>query len=540
MGMKVSRRLAMLALCSSLIGCVPKDRGASAAYERRDYHRSAEIYQQLHLEKPDDAGLRASRDRARTKHYELQVTAMTRVENNPKLFIPLMRGLLAQRDLWTPGQKSLGSPPLDARLAALQSTLSQSIKGDLQQEMAASRLLTASGRIESYQVALPSEDFDELWAELRDQLRLAGERHCLRHMPAQPETSPFLASLLASYCTMLRAPIPSAIDLGLAGSLQMKISVDGASDAQISTAQNALAMSFVESAWYDPTSHHQLSGTISGTSTLSFTAREVQLFAPWSRLEAYRASETYQESYTEYERYTERVTRTVYRSESYSCGTYQSPRTCTRSVPSTQYDTQYRTRPVTKYRTATRLVTRYRNVLQHHKYAATLKSGRYSARWQIDIDLRPLPGGSQLSFPVSAAIAQHGHDHDITFAAAKLAPSRANLMTAPQWFDYVAARLADKIHEELERHWQTSFCRLPSYTAETAARCVHGAASPTAARLALTRIFGGDTDLVLERMTRGGRFSKKPAARLFAPDHPVRRAIVWGRHRNTDIWDSAD
>lgn len=329
-------------------------------------------------------------------------------------------------------------------------------------------------------------------------------------MPAQPETSPFLASLLASYCTTLRVPIPPAIDLGLADSLQMKISVEGAGDAQISSAQNALAISFLESAWYDPASKRQLSGGISGNSTLAFTAREEQLSAPWTRRASYQASETYQQSYTDYEHYTERVSRTVYRSESYSCGTFKSPRTCTRSVPSTEYSTQHRTRPVTKYRTATRLVTKYRNVLEQYQYSATLKNGSYSARWQIDIDLRALPGGSHLSFPVSAAINQHGYDHDATFAAASLAPSRANLMTAPQWFDYVASRLSDKIHEQLEQHWQRSFCQLPSYTAETAARCVRGAAPPAAAHLALTQIFGGDTDLVLQRMTRWG--ARRPNA----------------------------
>jgi hypothetical protein len=511
--MKTTRRWALACgVCVLIIGCVPKDRGASDAYKRRQYDRSAEIYQQLLLEKPGDADLIALRDRARSKHYERYLTAMKRVEKAPEQLVPLMSTLLSQRDRWTPGQKSLGAPQLDAFLSALQNGIDQWIEADLRRELTARRLLTAASRVEHYQAALPFADFRERWTVLHGEVRRAAESKCREAMPAEPERSPYLTSLLASYCTALRAPIPPVIDLGLAAGLQVKISVEGANAAQVAAAQNALAMSFLEGAWYDPASKRQLAGAITGASTLGFTARQERLSAPWSRRESYLANETYQQPYTTYEHYTERVSRTVYRTQSYSCGTYKSPRTCTRSSPSTEYHTEHRSRPVTKHRTATRLVTRHRDVQETHHYRAIRRDGAYDARWQVAVDFNDLPGGPSLSFAVSASIRQHGYDHDESFVLAKVAPSRANLMTAPQWFDYVAQRLADQLHEQLELRWRSSFCQLPSYTLETAARCTRGAAAPAAARFALSQLFGGDTDLVLSRMTRWG------ARRPNAPD----------------------
>jgi hypothetical protein len=53
--------------------------------------------------------------------------------------------------------------------------------------------------------------------------------------------------------------------------------------------------------------------------------------------------------------------------------------------------------------------------------------------------------------------------------------------------------------DRLIGHWATSFCQLPSFDAETAARCAYGARLPAAARDELVRLFDKDTDRVIAR-----------------------------------------
>jgi hypothetical protein len=126
----------------------------------------------------------------------------------------------------------------------------------------------------------------------------------------------------------------------------------------------------------------------------------------------------------------------------------------------------------------------------------------------VTLQFEALPGetpiSSPLSFPITAAITQYGYDHDESFGPAGLSPGRANLMTPDGWFDYVLDGLGDRLRDQLQLRWQASFCRLPSYTVETAARCARGVAPPALAHRALEQIFGADTDLAMQRLTPWG------------------------------------
>lgn len=501
----------MLSMCL-LTACVPKDRGAAEAYERGDYAAAAETYDRLLAEKPNDAGLRQRRDDARLKAHARQLARLSQPAppaGAMALTIAELSTLLLQRDRWTPGQLSLGDPQLDAALAFVEDGVRRQLADELHASLRARQLLGAEARLAAHQQALPFADFVALWPQLTGELRAAAAAHCQAAMPAQPEASPYLTSLLTSYCSVFGAPVPPPISLGLANAVTLSVSVEGVSQQQAQATGSVVSMGFMESPWYDPASPRQLTGTISGRNDFWFTAREETLEAPWSEQVAYEDTETYQEPYTDTETYYESVPSTVYRSESYPCGTS----TCTREVPETEYNQELRTRTVTKYRTATRSITRFRTEERSHSYRALRRDGRYAANWQVALQLDALPGEAPISFPVTAGITQYGYDHDETFAPADLSPGRANLMTPAAWFDYVAASLGDRLRDQLQLRWQASYCRQPSYTVETAARCARGAVPPPAARATLAQLLGGDTDLALQRLTRWGAQQQVEAPR---------------------------
>lgn len=212
------------------------------------------------------------------------------------------------------------------------------------------------------------------------------------------------------------------------------------------------------------------------------------------------------------------VPHTTYRTESYSCGFGKSYSSCTRSVPSTsyrsetryrtahrtayrtayrtEYRTAYRTAWRTAYRTAWRNVTKTRLEPRMFQYSAIERVGFYSGTWRLAI---ALGGAGPLDVVLADSLHQVGYDHDVTFTPAGVAPSRAQLMTVDAWFLRLLAQLSGVVPARLTQHWSTSFCQMPSFDAETAARCGYGATMPAPARGQLARLFGVDVDRVIAR-----------------------------------------
>lgn len=504
----------LAAAATNLTACVPKDRGAAEAYDRGDYFGAANTYDALLREKPTDADLLRRRDEARQRAYGLLLSKIPRAPLDATL--SALRLLLAQRETWTPTTLSLGAPVLDAGLATVVQDVRARLADELHLALQTRQPLGAQDALAARQQQLPFPDFAELWPLLADELRAAAFAHCAAALAPLPAEQPFLTSLLTSYCSGLGAPVPPPTDLHLANELAVQVSIAGVSEAQAKSTGGLISMGFVESPWYDPSSPRALTIAITGRNDFWFTARPELLTADWQETVPYEDTETYQEPYTELESYQEQVPYTVNDTEQYPCGTS----TCTRPTTRTEYRSETKYRTVTKYRTATRTVTRFRAEPRQHAYQAMRRDGKYAANWQVSLELAALPGETALSFPVSQRLAQYGYDHDETFAEAGLSPARANLMTPDAWFANVAAGLSERLREQLGARWLSSYCRLPQYTAETAARCARGAAPPPAARAALAAAFGNDLDRVLSRMTRWG--AREQAAQAAPTD--ARRA----------------
>lgn len=485
-------------LATSIAACVPKDRGAAEAYDRGDYFEAANTYDALLREKPTDADLLRRRDEARNRAYGLLLSKIPRGPLDAT--ITALRPLLAQRDTWTPTTRSLGNPALDAGLATVENDVRAMLAEEIHDLLQTRQPLGAKDAITARSQLLTFADFRELWPILAEDIRAAAFTHCKAALTAAPEQQPFLTSLLTSYCSGFGAPVPPPISLDLANELTVQVSVAGVSEAQSKSASGILSMGFVESPWYDPASARALTTSITGRNDFWFTARQELLTADWQEQVPYEDTESYQEPYEDLESYQEQVPYTVNDTEQYPCGTS----TCTRPITRTEYRSETKYRTVTRYRTAYRTVTRYRTETRSHAYQAMRRDGKYAANWQVTLALTAVPGEATLAFPVSQSITQYGYDHDETFAPAGLSPARANLMTPDAWFANVAAGLNEKLRDQLAARWLSSYCRLPQYSAETAARCARGSAPPPAARAALASAFGNDLDRVLSRMTRWG------------------------------------
>ena len=211
-------------------------------------------------------------------------------------------------------------------------------------------------------------------------------------------------------------------------------------------------------------------------------------------------TESYQEPYDDTETYTESVPSTEYQTNSVPCG----DTTCTETTPVTVYHDETRTRTVTKYRTAYRTVTtpvtKYRDEEREFSYDAIERSGTYTSSLRVHVT-GELP---ETIATIASSFVQRGDDHDVTNAAAGVAPERANLPTTEAFVAREQARLGVALTAELDARWSATYCARSTYTIEEAATCAYRDASqaPPAAHTALATLLGGDEPFVAPLLAR--------------------------------------
>jgi hypothetical protein len=489
------------------LGCVTARGRADAAFERADYLEAAEQYGALVEETPGDASLRGRRDDARaralvalaTRVWQLRVTA------RDETALAAFGDLLARRHAWPDPT----DPAVERAIAREVTATSLRLRGEIQL-VARDQPLAAERQLAKRRGQLAFSELDALWASLAGDVRSAGQATCRATAPADPDPAPYLARLTAAYCAHFEIPLEPAALPEIFGGASIEGVISGMTPEQRAHLDTILDGLLRRTPWV-----HAAAGaarraplTLAGTQAVAYSYVEVERRAPWSESVSYSEQESYQEPYQEsyqetyQEPYTVQVPYTDYRTETYSCGFGSSYQTCTRSVSSTsyrtetQYRTAWRTAYRTAYRTAWRTVTRTRLEPRVFSYQAVERIGNYSGSWNLAIDLGT---GTRLDVRVANTDRQVGYDHDASFPAAGVTPSRAHLPSFDDWFARLLEQLSATLPQRLTEHWATTFCQRPTFTSETAARCAYGGRVPEAARRELGRLFGKDVDRVIER-----------------------------------------
>lgn len=492
-----------------LAGCITGRGRADAAFERGDYVAAADGYGELFEREPGDAALRTRRDEARRRALDLLTTRVhwLRTAGRPEPALTALASLLSRHHAWPELEDAAMAHMISDEVAAADGYL----RGEVQRLVADHRPLTAEQAIAARRTQLAFSEFDPVWPVLEQVAHDGGDAICRAAVPADIDQSPYLARLAAAYCAHfhVEARAPERLPHGVA-SVTVEGAISGMTDAQRARLEAALARLMQGTVWFNAGAEDARGRiALAGDQAVAFGANQVERTAQWwesvSHLEQEMYQEPYQEMYQEsyQESYTVQVPYTEFHTESYSCGFGTTTTMCSRMVSSTNYrsETRYRTawRTAfrTAYRTAWRTVTKWTREPRYYRFHAVERVGNYSGAWNLAIDL----GGDvpPLQVRVANRDRQVGYDQDAEFAAANVAPSRAHLRSFDDWFTQLLDQMAHTLRARLAEHWSTAYCQVPSFSAETAARCAYGAAPPPTARAALARLFGNEVDPVIAR-----------------------------------------
>lgn len=515
------RSVLLVSLVLASGACVTARGRADAAYVRADYVSAADQYGELFAHSPRDAALRERRDEARTQaltSLALQVHD-ARLAGHHEDAMHALDALLARRDAWPRASGTWTAQAIATESAAAATFIEREVVA-----LAATQPLGAEERLGARHALLDYPELASLWPALATRVREAGQARCRTLTPAHPDDAPYHLRLAAEYCAHFGAAVagPAHLPAGL-GRVETSGAITGMSAAQRARVDASLARALRQSPWFESTSDARATVDLTGYQAATFGAAPVRLEAVWSETQTYTERESYQESYQEsyresyqepyqesyQESYTQQVPHTQYGTESYSCGYGTTSRTCTRSTTHTSYssETRYRTSYRTAYRTAHRTayrtayrtawrdVTKTRLVPHVFEYDAIQRVGVYSGSWQMAVGL--VAAAPPLAVTVAGSDREQGYDHDVTFAPAGVAPSRAQLPSFDGWFEALLEKLAIDVPSALREHWRTAFCQAPSFGLESAARCAYGAALPPTGRAELATLFGQDVDRVI-------------------------------------------
>jgi hypothetical protein len=136
---------------------------------------------------------------------------------------------------------------------------------------------------------------------------------------------------------------------------------------------------------------------------------------------------------------------------------------------------------------------------------------RYDARYGLDATLTLEVGASPpLVVTVKHTDSKRAFEHDVRFPAANVYPQRANLPDINTWLTTFLGTKRTPLLRKLRERWVKSFCAQAHFSPEEAARCLQAGQRVPAAEKALVSVFGGDTQTVVENITRPRADERKP------------------------------
>jgi hypothetical protein len=480
--------LPLLLLTLPLVACTTLRDRADTSYARGDFLAAAATYDQVLAKDPGDAATHLRRAEARNaalRHLLSEAQAARQAGDGEAAAAALER-LLAIRDGWR--------IQIEQRLAA---SLASALHAAAARTAAASATaLATTGPLAAERVAaghpalLGDPELSADRAAIAAPIHAAGRAVC-EALPTDGG-APAWGWLRARYCAHWGVTVASPPRSALSSGVRVAGAIAGATAAQTARVTAALEGGLRASAWYAPDGAAPLPATLGGSLAAAFGSHAVARSAAWVEQVPYSADESHEESYQEpyddTESYTESVPHTEYQSETHACG----DTTCTDQVPVTVYSTEFKTRTVTKYRTAWRTVTtqvtKYRDEPRVFTYEATARTGDYASALEVTLPTLAVTAQAQARF--SAA----GVDHDVTFAPAGVAPERANLMTLDDLATRAGDDLRDELHRRLDAAYAARFCAGDAYTRDQAAACAYLdlPSAPSAVHATLRAAFGGD------------------------------------------------
>jgi hypothetical protein len=398
-----------------------------------------------------------------------------------------LRRAIVQRREYRAGDERKFREPLDAELRVFGDDLIKRVV-----ERARAPLFAEELRAEHKTLL----EEDAPLAAALERLIAAARRDSCQRVREQSAGKPYLTLLASRYCTRLGFPFAAPATAELRGTLALDTDIAGLERPDRDWLHDRFAEWFAKSAWHAPDAKRPAVAWLRGSSGADFETQAQEIDAPWIEQVPYQVQETYQESYTVYESQSQLVT--TYDTYTYQCGNM----TCTGSRPSSH--TEMRSVPVTRYRTATRTVTRYRPEPRVFHYRADRTSGSYQTQLRIRVELTDKEPPLLIDHKRTGK--QSGLRHDVSFPQAGVKPSEPGIFSASGWLRDQAAELERRFVGDLDERWRAKFCAAARFEAEQAARCVRaGGDQPASAIDALRAIYGDDAARITAPSDTPGR-----------------------------------
>lgn len=462
-------------------GCANRFARANEFAQEGKYVEAAELFDQLVREKPGDPEVLASRDRARQYAVEqtLSQAREARLEERHDDAMVLFGQGLGLRARWALKVNGAIESTVDDLAAYSTALLVARVRGPI----AAGAGLEAEHRLARFRALLGQNEMKSLATDLKTQVTSAGARSCQALSKEASPKSPYWRWWVSRYCAhfgvegVSPVPLPDA-----AGALAPSVRLQGAQEGQNTAVATRLDAAFKASPWFDPLSTQAASALAQGSFRANYVRAPLSLLGQWTEQVPYTVQvavqRTKQVPYQDTEHYTEQHPYTAYR----------------QGLAVTEQQTVHKTRQVTRFRTETYTEqvpeTRTRGVPREFRYAATQVRVQYD--FEASLALR-LPGGLSLSAAHQQTYEDTGLEHDVSFPAANVHPTRPSFTNPSDWFSTRAGEVGRALSEALHTEWRVRFCAAPPTSIDEAARCARGAETlPPAVMEVLTRRLGDD------------------------------------------------
>jgi len=351
------------------------------------------------------------------------------------------------------------SEPLPPDLRALRDQevagASDSVDAEIRDDLNAGAPLAAHKRVAVLAPLMEQPPLHPARDRLQARLAEAGKTRCLELTGRQKGDTPYLARLLVEYCARIGGAFTAPAPVEQTRGLRVSGRIAHATDAQQKIVETWLAEVFRASPWYASDAADLSPVTLAGSYDARLERRWVAVSVPY---------------------------RTTIHS------------TVTRGIPGLG--------PTADVETETERTFEY-------------EAERYDAHYRFDGTLTVEMGaGPALVVSVKHGDSKRAFEHDVRFPPANVYPQKANLPDVNAWLTTFLGTKRTPMLQKLRARWVTAFCRQTAYSPDEAARCLQAGQRVPQAEQALRAVFGGDTQEVVEGLTRPRSDERKaPAAK---------------------------
>jgi hypothetical protein len=344
---------------------------------------------------------------------------------------------------------SLAAPP---DLAALRdaeiAAAGDAAESEVRPLLVANAPLASRGRAAKLAPLLEDPRLHPIAERIDAEIASAAKARCAGLTDKQSAETPYLNRAVAAYCAMLGTPIAAKPGPQQRRGLRISGKLGGATAAQQRILEQWLGDAFHDSPWFAAEATEMLPAEFKGGYDVRLDRHRVVLTAPYRQT---------------------------------SHGVVRRPLMAPVDVD-----------------------TEEEHVFQY-------EAEQYEARYDLDITVSlDLGAGPPLVVRVTRTESRQALQHDVLFPTANVHPVKANLPDVNSWLaSYLAAKRLP-MTRKLQGRWVKAFCGGDRPTPEQAAQCVAARVGRPAVAVSLATVFGQDTGLLIEDLTRSRSPEPKP------------------------------